>query len=273
MIIDFHTHVFPDKIAKSTIDALAKNSNGTPYTDGTVYGLIDSMKKGGIDLSITFPVLTKPTQFEKVTQFVIDINERFSNSSPKILSFAGIHPDCDDIPSKLKLLKDNGIKGVKIHPDYQLTNFNDDKYIQIIKSAKDNELIVITHSGIDNGYLNQPVRCTPDMVLDVYKRVKYNKLVLAHYGAHKMWSETFDKLCGLDLYFDTAFTMHQIEEDVFKKILNKHDADKILFASDSPWGDVRKDADRILSFNLSKEVKDKIFYKNALKLLDLEKNK
>ena len=270
MIIDFHSHVFPDKIAKSTIDTLAKNSNGTPYTDGTVLGLIESMKKSGVDLSITFPVLTKPTQFEKVTQFVVDINDRFSSSTPKILSFAGIHPDCDDIPSKMKFLKNLGIKGVKIHPDYQQTNFNDDKYVKIIKCAKDNDLIVITHSGVDNGFLTEPVRCTPDMVLDVYNKVKYDKLVLAHYGAHKLWEETYDKLCGLDLYFDTAFTMHQIDERIFKKILNKHGADKILFASDSPWGDVKKDADTILSFNLSKEENDKIFYKNALKLLNLE---
>lgn len=269
MVIDFHTHVFPDKIARSTIDYLAEKGNTTPYTDGTVGGLLSSMINGGVDISVTFPVLTKPSQFEKITQFVCGINERFSDKKPKIISFGGIHPDCDDVKGKLKFLKELGIKGIKIHPDYQQTNFNDPKYVEIIKCAKDNDLIVITHSGVDNGYLDCPVRCTPDMVLDVYKKVNYSKLVLAHYGAHKMWDEALSKLCDLDLYFDTAFTMHQIDEDIFKKILAKRGADKILFATDSPWGDVKKDKNRLLSFNLKKEDNDKIFYKNALSLLNI----
>ena len=61
--IDFHTHVFPDKIAKAAIDALAAES-GTyrPRTDGTLQGLLDSMKRADISASLVANIATKSTQ-------------------------------------------------------------------------------------------------------------------------------------------------------------------------------------------------------------------
>ena len=52
MIIDFHTHIFPDKIAKKTIDLLAQKGGIPPFSDGSVSGLISEMEKGGIDISV-----------------------------------------------------------------------------------------------------------------------------------------------------------------------------------------------------------------------------
>ena len=52
-----------------------------------------------------------------------------------------------------------------------------------------------------------------------------------------------------------------------KKILNKHGADRILFGTDSPWSDVGDELNALLDLDISQEAKDKILYKNALKLL------
>ena len=46
IVIDFHTHVFPDALAPRAIAQLtinAADSGYTPLTDGTVNGLIESM--------------------------------------------------------------------------------------------------------------------------------------------------------------------------------------------------------------------------------------
>ena len=81
MIIDFHTHVFPDKIAQKTIESLASNSNNKPNTDGTIQGMLDAMSRAGADICVTLPVLTKPTQFESVLNFVSNINENYCNGT------------------------------------------------------------------------------------------------------------------------------------------------------------------------------------------------
>ncbi len=270
MIIDFHTHVFPDKIAKSTIDALVSKSSNKPYTDGTVQGMLDTMVRSDADICVTLPVLTKASQFESVAKFAITINEQFSNESKKLISFAGMHPECEDIDGKMKYLKSAGIKGVKIHPDYQRTFIDDDGYIEILNCAKKYDLIVVTHAGVDDGYKGEPVRCTPERVLNVIKEVKHNKFVLAHYGGHKLWNEVYHTLAGENVYFDTAFTLHEISKDEFNMILNKHGEDKVLFATDCPWRDIKDDLAIIKSWGLKKEILEKILFKNANKLLGLE---
>ncbi len=270
MIIDFHTHIFPDKIAKTTIDALKARSNGNPRTDGTVDGMVSAIDRADADIAVALPVLTKETQFDSVLKFAISVNERFKDvKKNKIVSFAGMHPKCDDIDGKMAYIKSCGIKGVKIHPDYQSTYIDDKGYVEILKCAKKYDLIVVTHSGIDDGYVGETVKCPPERVYNLIKEVNHDKFVLAHYGAHKQWEIVLDILAGENVFFDTAFTLHEINEDLFKKILYKHGEDRVLFATDCPWRDIKEDIDILKSYNLGKETEEKLFYKNAIKLLGI----
>ena len=269
MIVDFHTHIFPDKIAKQTISLLESHTNGKAFTDGTETGLIKNMEKVGVDLSITLPVLTKPTQFDSVTKYAMGINQKYADSSRRIISFAGMHPECDDIAGKMKFLKDNGFLGVKIHPDYQNCYINHQGYITILNLARELDMIVVTHSGVDDGYAGLPIKCPPILCAEVIKKTKHKKFVLGHYGAHRQWQETLEILSDFDVYFDTALAYRSIDEKLFKDILKRHGEDKILFATDCPWGDIEKDLQVLYSYNLDKNVLDKILYKNALKLLNI----
>lgn len=269
MIIDFHTHVFPDKIAERTIKILEENSNGKAFTDGTLKGLVSAMERADADVSVCLPVLTKPSQFESVARFAMEINENFAGKKTRLISFGGMHPLCEDIKGKMRFLKDNGFKGVKIHPDYQETFIDDDGYIEILKAAKDLDMIVITHAGVDDGYVGKPVRCPPALAKKVIGKVGHDKFVLAHYGGHKQWEEVYKLLAGENVYFDTAFTLHEISEELFKKILFKHGDEKVLFATDCPWRDICADVSILKSYKLNKDTEDKIFYKNALKLLNM----
>ncbi len=270
MVIDFHTHVFPDKIAAKTIETLSHNATVTPYTDGTDVGLIKNMINADADICINLPVLTRPNQFDSVLEFAVFLNDKYKNSDKRIISFAGMHPDCEDVKGKMKRVRDLGIKGIKIHPDYQETFINDERYVNIINAAKDNDLIVVTHAGVDDGYLGKPVKCPPELSLEVIKKVNYPKIVLGHYGGHKQWQKVLELLVDFDVYFDTAFTFYGIEEELFKKILFAHGEDKILFATDCPWSDIKRDKETFLSYSLPKDVQDKILYKNALKLLNIK---
>lgn len=267
MIIDFHTHIFPEKIAKRSIDTLAAKGGISPYANGTVEGLISSMENAGVDISVVLPVLTSPSQFDSVLRFAEEVNTRYRNAERKIISFAGIHPECEDIEGKMRLIKSRGFLGVKIHPDYQMTYIDDEGYVKILKCAKENDLTVVTHAGFDFGFPNEPIKCTPDRVLKLVERVPYGKLVLAHLGGNDMADEVYEKLAGLDLYFDTAYVMRFIDKADFTKILEKHGEDKILFATDSPWSDPKGDIEIIKSFGLPKTTMKKIFEDNAKALL------
>ena len=269
MIIDFHTHLFPEKIAKRTIELLSAKANIPAHTDGSAKGLIASMERSGVDISVSLPVVTAPSQFESINKFALSINEEYKDQKRRIISFAGIHPACDDLEGKMRFIKSEGFLGVKLHPDYQGTYFDDDGYIKILKLARELDLIVTTHAGIDIGFPGEPVRCTPDRVKNVLNKVGHSKLVLAHLGAAGMAEEVYEKLAGLDLYLDTAYVLRYVSKELFTKILDKHGEDRILFASDCPWSSQRNDLSILRSFELGETAEKRILDDNARRLLHL----
>lgn len=265
MIIDFHTHIFPDKIAARSIEHLESASGITAATDGTLQGLLDSMEINNVDISVIMPVVTKPSQFESVNIFAALVNQKYEG---KLISFGGIHPDSDNFKAELDKIKELGLPGIKLHPDYQGVMIDDKRYMDIIRYADKLGLIILVHAGIDIG-LPEPVHCPPDKMKRVIDEIKPSKLVLAHMGGWKQWEEVYDILAGEDVYLDTSFTFDYIEEDLFLKILEKHGTDKILFATDSPWSNSKKTADRISGLPISEKLKNDILSGNALKLLNL----
>ncbi len=269
MIIDFHTHIFPDKIAHRTIAHLAETGNTRPYGDGTADGLIEKLSSAGADIAVALPVLTSPRQFDSVNAFAASINERYKDASPRIISFAGIHPDCEDIDGKMKLIADGGFLGVKIHPDYQGTFIDDEKYVKILECAREHDLIVVTHAGVDGAFRDREVCCTPKRVLRLLARVPNARLVLAHLGANEMAQDVLELLCGRNVYLDTSYVLKYTPREVFLEMLEKHGEDKILFATDCPWSGIAEDIEIIKSLSLNEDTEKKLLGENARKLLGI----
>ena len=265
MVIDFHTHIFPDKIAERSIEALETVSGITAATDGTLQGLLVSMEKESVDLSVILPVVTKPSQFETVNQFAAEINEKYKG---KLISFGGIHPDSEDYKAELNRIKELGLPGIKLHPDYQGVMIDDERNMRIIEYADSLGLIIMVHAGVDIGLPN-PVHCPPDKAAKVIDALKPDKLILAHFGGWKQWEEVYELLAGKHVYFDTSFTFDYIEQEMFLKILQKHGHEKVLFATDSPWSDVGKAVETVQNMPLGQDVIEDILSRNAKKLLEI----
>lgn len=266
MIIDFHTHIFPEKIAGKTIESLENLSGITASTNGTLEGLLASMEHTGVDMSVIMPVATKPSQMENINTYAKEVCDRYPG---KLISFGGIHPDCEDYKKELKHIKELGLKGIKIHPDYQGVMIDDVRFMNIIEYASELGLIILTHAGIDIG-LPETVHCPPDKMRKVIDKIKPEKMVVAHYGGWKQWQEVYDYLAGENVYLDTAFTFDYIDREMFLKILEKHDQNKILFATDSPWSYASRDIVAVNSIPVDERIKQKIFSENAKKLLQIK---
>ena len=274
MIIDFHTHIFPDKIAAKTIESLGTLAGVQAATDGTLNGLLNSMDKSKVDMSVIMPVCTKPEQFDSINVFAKKVNDTYPG---KLLSFGGIHPDCENYKEKLDYIKSLGLPGIKIHPDYQKVMIDDIRFMRIIEYASELGLIILAHAGIDIG-LPEPVHCPPDKMRKVLDTLKPEKMVLAHYGGWKQWDAVYEYLAGENVYLDTAFlfgvkntfsdVLNYIEQDMFLKFLEKHDTTKILFATDSPWSDAKAGIEYIRNLSVSEEVKIQILGGNAMDLLE-----
>ncbi len=266
MIIDFHTHIFPNKIAEKTIQSLSNKANVKASTNGTLEGLLQSMEQAQVDMSVILPVATKVAQMENINTYAKSVCENYPG---KLISFGGIHPDCEDYKKELKHIKNLGLKGIKIHPDYQGVMIDDVRFMNIIEYASELGLIVVTHAGIDIG-IPEPVHCPPDKMRKVLDKIKPEKMVLAHFGGWQQWDMVYEYLAGENVYLDTAFTFDYIKDEMFLKILNKHDENKILFATDSPWSAAISDIEAVRHLPIKTELEEKIFSGNAKKILELE---
>ena len=241
MIIDFHTHMFPDKIAGRTLDYLSGIFGASPFADGTYTGLCNSMGKGAVDISI---------------------------AEGPVISFGGIHPECENYKEILKEIKNLGLKGIKLHPDYQDMYFDNIRYERIIDAASELGLITVVHAGVDPK-CPEDVHCTPEMARKVLDDVKPEKLVLAHMGGNEMWGDVERYLVGQNVYFDTGVILDRMPQEQFLRMVREHGADRIVFGTDSPWADQKNFVALLEHMPLTEEEKAAIFSENAKKLLGI----
>lgn len=282
MIIDIHTHTFPDKIAAGAISKLQSASHTHPFSDGTNAGLRASMKRAGVDASVILPVATNARQVPHVNDNAAQVNS--CGAETGLYSFGCIHPDTPDCREELGRIAALGLKGIKLHPAYQATNFDDPKYLRILDRAGELDLVVLTHAGIDIG-LPSPVYCTPEMVLNALKQVGPVKLVLAHMGGWRQWDQVERLLASAPVYLDTAFSfgpitptpgapfspeeLNMMDQEQFLRFVQKFGAGRLLFGTDSPWGDQAADVERIRALPLPEEETAAILGGNAQRLLGL----
>lgn len=281
MIIDIHTHTFPDKLAATTIPKLELMSHTKSYVDGTNGGLMASMAKAGVNYSVVLPVATSPKQVVHINDSSARINEQFEQTG--IFSFGCIHPDYDDYRAELARVKDLGLKGIKLHPVYQDVNFDDIRTLRILDRAAELGLIVLTHSGLDVGFPGR-VRVTPAMVQHAVKEVGPLTLILAHMGGWRNWDEAEQLLTDAPVYLDTSYslgTLYALDDGYYKpedlpmlsqeqflRMVHTFGPHRFLFGTDSPWGDQSQGVERIRSLPLTEEEKTGILGGNAQKLLN-----
>lgn len=282
MIIDAHTHTFPEKIAKKTIEFLQEKAESVAYTDGTDIALQNSMKNSAVDYSIILPVMTNNGQVEKLNDIAITKNENYRQTG--LFSLGGMHPDYENYAAELKRIKANGITGIKLHPAYQNTDIDDIKFLRIIDAACAEGLAIVIHAGLDIGIMHHNF-ASVKQIENVLKEIAPEKFVLAHMGGWKGWDEVEKELCGENVYFDTSFSLGKYEppknvfvpeekrkmlsKEQFKTIVEKHGYDKILFGSDSPWSKQKTTIEKIKESDLKEEKLDMIFSLNAQKVFSI----
>ena len=269
MYIDFHTHAFNDAIAERAISKLENTLVSEGHTDdvpaatrGTVGELLEKMDIWGIDKAVVLNIATKPSQQTVINNWAKEIQ------SDRIFCFGSVHPDADDALDELERIKELGLYGVKLHPDYQGFMVNDEKLMPIYRKCAELGLPVTFHAGFD---VVSPdcVHCPPELSAQVLERVPDLTVILAHFGGNDRWDDVEKYLVGKNVYFDISYTDGNISDEQALSIIRNHGADRILFASDCPWHAASREKSMLERLPLSKEEKELIAHINAEKLLNI----
>lgn len=282
MIIDFHAHTFPEQIAERAVANLSSSAHIKNYSDGTLADLRRSMKTAGIDYAVLLPVVTKPAQQEDINRLAIETNERFRETG--ILSFGGIHPDNQNYKEIIKNLKAHDIPGIKLHPVFQGTYFDDIRYLRIMECACENGLAILTHAGFDASFPGAN-HVTPAHIRRAYEQVHPEKLVLAHMGGWGDWAAVEELLADCKVYLDTAFTLSPLRSnnddnrtsqdyaplgrEQFLRMVKAFGSDHVLFGTDSPWSDLTESLKLVRESGLNPTELSAVLGENAARLLGL----
>ena len=250
MIIDAHTHIYPDAIAPAVVQKLSVPTGLRPPTDGTADGLRAQMRRAGVDRSIVLPVATNPAKVGHLNDFAIRLN-----GADGLYSFGAVHPDCPDWRSELRRVQAAGLRGIKVHPIYQGVDFDDPRFLRIFAEAASLGLIVVMPAGYDIGFPGAD-RSAPRRIRAALKAVGDFPLILAHMGGWMDW-DAAEQLADTAVMIDTAFALGTypyradgrapaiaaasgdvgqfLDGERFMQFVRLFGADRILFGSDSPW--------------------------------------
>jgi predicted TIM-barrel fold metal-dependent hydrolase len=264
MIIDFHTHCFPDAIAEKALAKLSAAASYPPSTDGTVRGAMEKLKASGIDMGVVCSIATNARQLPKVNGFAIGINDLSSN----LIALGSAHPDSDELEEELQRLVDHDIRGIKIHPEYMPYYVDSPEWDRVFGLCEDMGIFVVTHAGYD--FISPDrIAATPDRIARVLDRHPKLTLVAAHLGGNRLWDEVRNVLCGREnLYLDTSVpARYEYDAETTREIILAHGTDRVLFGSDMPWSDPKKTLDFIRSLGFDRKDEAAILGGNAEKLL------
>lgn len=263
MLIDFHTHAFPEKIANRAVASLAEAAGGlVPQTDGTLASLKAEMAADGVDISVVHSIATNPRQQHNVNNFAIELNQ-----DDAFVAFGSVHPDAPDALEELERIKAAGLKGVKLHPEYQQFYADEEKMKPIYRKISQLGLITLFHAGEDYGF-PPPYHCMPEHLLGALKWLD-GPVVAAHWGGMGCGQEVLNLLCGENIWFDLSFGYSAMARSTAQSIVDKHTPDKLLFGSDMPWHRPQWEMRLINTLDISQADREKIFFRNAMSLLSL----
>jgi len=260
-IIDVHTHAWPKKVALRAREEL-ENVFGTKLIgEPTIDTLLKFMNKNSIDISFICAVATKPDQVTSINNWLFSIK----NNRLKIM--CALHPLFSGWRDEILRIKDKG-NGIKFQPEFQDFYVDDDKMFYIYEEIEKRGLPVLFHCGEElSGTML--VRSSPQRILRVIEKFPHLKVIAAHFGGFRLWDEVKKYLLGKDVYLDTAFFFDYLPKNEIMSFLGGHPADKILFGTDFPLIDQKKDIDALKNIDIPSDLKEKIFFRNASSLMDI----
>lgn len=263
-IIDFHTHTFPEKLAKGAISSLERTSGSKAALNGTNESLLSSMQRCGVSQSVLMPIAVKKGNSHTINTCAIE-----NNKIPSLHSFGSVHPHDDNILEELERIKKAGLKGIKLHPDFQGVFIDGPETVAVMQLCAQLGLIVMIHCGMDPSYPDVH-RSTPKRLHRVLPELHGGKIICAHSGGYRYNDEVLEYLAGHEeIYIDTSYSLGHpgMDSEKIREIYLQFDPTHILFGTDSPWEDQALSAQKLLSLKLPDRLYERIFSENAEALL------
>lgn len=259
-IIDAHAHIFPDRIAVKAAANIGSFYDIPMRYDGTVSTLLELGKRNGVDRFLVQSVATTPEQVESINDFIASQVEAFPD---RLIGFAALHPDYPHIGREVDRVISMGLRGIKIHPDFQRFQIDSPAAMKLYE-AIEGRLPILVHTGDSRYDFSGPSRM--GRVLDRFPRLD---AICAHLGGWSEWDDAARELAGRRVWVDTSSSLYALTPERAREIIGLFGEDNVLFGTDYPMWDPGEELGLLDRLGLDEKVKEKLLHLNVERLLKL----
>lgn len=264
MVIDIHTHVFPDVLAQRALCSISRSASAPYYADGTVAGTQERLLQWKVDAQVALHIATKPTQQTTINNWAASIQ------TDRLFCFGSIHPDAKNAMEEIRRIRELGLYGIKLHPDYQGFFADEKRMMPLYDRMQEMGLPLLFHAGWDP-YSPDCTHATAASIAKIATCFPDLTIIAAHMGSLNGYDDTERYLLEADnLYLDTSMSSVYCKPEQFSRIIAAKGADHILFGSDCPWSRADRERDFLLQHaNLTESEAEMILSQNAIRVLHL----
>ena len=261
-VINAHCHIYPEKIASKAVVGIRDFYDLDMSLNGKIDGLLDDGSKVGVSHYLIHSVATTPKQVKSINEF---ISGEVKKHPDLFTGFGTLHPDSDDIQGDFDYLIELGLKGVKLHPDFQQFALNEDRAFDLGEVINAGGVPVLIHCGdFRYNYSN------PEQLIPFLDKFPERTVIGAHFAGWSMWEDATRQLAGRDnLYVDLSSSLYALSPKTAKELIHAYGADKVLWGKDYPMWESVSEMEYFNKIDLTDEERSMILYENAFKLLEL----
>ncbi len=269
MIIDTHVHIFPEKIASKALAGLEQQYGVSACGEATVSGIHTSMQAAGVDASVILSVATTPAQVESINNWVAEV-VKTDNS---FIGLGAMHPDYPDIENEIQRMRELGLKGIKLHSEFQHFIPDEERMFRIYEALGD-DMVLVFHAG-DEVIPVREIHTTPIRLSNVLDSFPELKIVAAHLGGHRCWDEVESHLLGKNIYLDTAYVYpvpghEHITLERMVNMIEAHGFERVMFGTDYPFRDQGQEVNNIRNLGIDEKHMEMIMGTNAARLFNFD---
>ena len=281
MIIDAHTHLFPEKIRNyreayfSDEPAFQKLYQSPKSKLIGAREMLASMDAGQVDKSVIFGFPWKDeARFKRHNDYISEVVSRYPD---RFIGLGCFDPFNDGaVEEARRCLQGCGLSGIGELAFYQSGIEKDSlaRLEPIMEICEDRNLPVLIHTNEPVGH-EYPGK-TPNTLAQIYRLIDafpQNNIVLAHWGGGLFFFSLLKKEVKQRLkrvYFDTAASPYLYDPNVYRLAIELVGVEKILFGSDFPLLPPARYFEEMRASGLSKEEMGQICGRNAAKLFGFE---
>lgn len=257
--VDVHAHIYPDKIADAATDSIGDFYQAHMQgSTGSTKQLLKMAEDTPLSHFVVHSVAVKAKNVESINNFIISA----AHEDSRLTGFMAMHQDYENPQAEIERCLAAGLKGIKLHPDFQKVNLDDDKMMPIYEFAEKKHIPLIIHTGDYRYDFSHPRRMKrvlhefPNLIVDA-----------AHFGGWSIYDLAVEYMEDESCFMDISSSFWWLGKRRTRELIEIYGTERILFGSDFPMWSPKGEFDFFTSLGLSDKQYQEILLENPQRFL------